>query len=294
MRIVATLDRIDELARLQTAGADALMVSVIGFSAAARTVFLPAELTDVLAAATERDMPVYIDISSPIHEAMLPDLECQMIRWANAGAEAFVCSDLSAVAVAIRLGLADQTIYQPGTFNANLYAPWFYKRQGLRGITVSREITLEDVVAIAVNHEGIEISFIGHGHLPMFHSRRRFLSDYREYRGADFVWPSGSMDLFLEERERPGRRFPIVEDATGTLLFRDRRLQSFDEAAILAPYIADFFVSRRFIADDEYDAALGVYAGRGEAKTFLDRYGASYDSGFHYRKTGLSKEGDGR
>ncbi|MFH0993491.1 MAG: U32 family peptidase [bacterium] len=294
MRIVATLERRDEMARLEAAGADVMLVSVPDFSAGVRTVFHPEELAAVCFGAAARNISVYIDVSAPIHEAMLADLERAMTLWDTRGAAAFVCADISAVAVAIRLGLAHKTIYQPGTFNANLYAPWFYKRQGLRGITVSREITLEDIVAISINHEGLEISIIGHGHLPMFHSRRQFLSDYQEYRGTELTGAEGCQNWFLEERERPGRRFPIVEDATGTMLFRDYKLQSFDETAILAPYIADFFVSRRFIADDEYEAALAAYAGRGDAKAFLARYGPTYDSGFHYRKTGLSKEGEGR
>jgi len=289
VRLVTPIRNDAEIDALKAAGADVLVAAVAGFSAAADAVRPAAAFAPLVLAAQAAGLEVYAAFTAPVHEDMLRGLAEAMKTVADAGVAAIVAADSACIRVAQDLGIAGRLIYQPGTFNSNRYDPAFFRSRGLKGVTLSREITLAQIVAIAENNPGIEISLVGHGHLPMFHSRRRFLSDDAEHRGNG-VRPADGSRFALEEEKRPGRHFPVVEDESGTTLFRDRMLVSFAELPVLAACLSDFFLLRRFTDDAVFFAAIAAYRDPSRAAAFLAAYGTRCDSGFYHRKTTLAKE----
>jgi putative protease len=195
-----------------------------------------------------------------------------------------ICFDQSVLAVAAELGIVRKIIYQPGTQNTNLFDPWYYRSIGVKGITISREVTLSDIVAIAECEPGIELSLVGHGHLPLFYSARHLISDYLQHR-HQLLQLINDPTLRLEEDTRPGQLFPIWEDEAGTQVYRAKQLCSLRELGVLKPYLADLFLERAFVSDDEYFQTIGAYAEDSLVEEYLRTFGYHCDSGSLYERT---------
>jgi putative protease len=223
-----------------------------------------------------------------IHENLLSVLDDFLAFLSRIHVDGIVCFDLSVLAMAEKNGLADLIIYRPGTMNTNSYDPWFFRKLKIKGLTLSKDITLEELISIGEDYQGMEISLVGHGYLFLFYSKRPLLKDYFEYKHAktDFL---NDESFRLAEQARHGEYYPIYEDKFGTHIFRSKKLQSFNEIKVMRPYLSDLFIERMFLADTEYFEAIAAYCDERLEASFLTRYGHGYDSGFYYTKTAPKK-----
>ena len=97
--------------------------------------------------------------------------------------------------------LENKLIYHPETLNTNYYDPQFWENKGIKGLTISKEITLDDIKEIAETSE-IEISLIGHGHLNMFHSRRPLIENFFKYTKSEYDNITDNRNLRIIEEIR--------------------------------------------------------------------------------------------
>jgi len=293
MRIVATLYDIEEIPGLSALGADAFLVHPAELSCKTRRSFSRPELMEILRRAHRFGKPVYVHLNRMIHEPDLPVLDDFMHFLSGTAIDGIVCFDLSVLALAQTHGLVGKVIYRPGTMNTNSYDPWFFRKLHLKGITLSKDITLSELISIGENYQGMEISVVGHGYLFLFYSKRPLLRNYFIHKDVKMAGFLGDESFRLVEKSRPEDWYPIFEDAAGTHIFRAKKLQSFNEIKVLRPYLADLFVDRLFQKDDEYFAAIQAYADETKESAFLQTFGSECDSGFYYQKT-LWKKGDDR
>ena len=290
MRIVATLYNPIEMESLANLGADAFLVNVQGLSTKTRAVFSLSEVSSIINLAHQAGKLVYVNINVMIEESTLAVLREFLGFLKTEPVDGIVCFDLTVLTVALEFGLGEKIIYRPGTLNTNVYDPWFFRKMKVKGITLSKDITLEELVSIGENYQGMDISLVGHGYLFLFYSKRRLLKNYFDHKKI-FVPNFLEGDTFrLAEKARQEGLYPIYEDRFGTHIFRAKKLQSLDEIDVLRPYLSDFFVERMFLPDQEYFDSIAVCAGKLEKSAFLIRYGKEYDHGFYYLKT-VSKKG---
>jgi putative protease len=292
MRIVATLTDIREIPVLSALGADVFLVHPADLSCKARRTFSNPELLAIFEQAHQAGKRVYVHVNRIIHEPDLSALEDFLSFLAGTDVDGIVCFDLTVLAVAENYGLAGKIIYQPGTMNTNSYDPWFFRKLRIKGITLSKDITLSELISIGENYQGLEISVVGHGYLDLFYSKRPLLRNYFIHKNQKAPGYLGDESFRLVEKARPDDRYPIYEDAGGTHIFRSGKLQSFNEIKVIRPYLTDFFVDRMFLEDEEYFAALAAYADETKEAEFLRKFGFGYDSGFYYQKALLKKGGD--
>ncbi|MDD3126679.1 MAG: U32 family peptidase [Candidatus Izemoplasmatales bacterium] len=284
MRIVVTLHSLLEMKQMSALGADVFLVNSDCLSTKTMKCFSKMDIATIIEEAHQINKLVYVNLNTIIHEPDIPILEAFLSFLAATNIDGIVCFDLSVVALAEQYGLNDKIIYQPGTMNTNSYDPWFFRKLKIKGITLSKDITLAELIAIGENYQGMEISLVGHGYSFLFYSKRLLLKSYFEYRGKPVPNLSNCDGFRLIENQRPEEMYPIYEDGFGTHIFRSRKLQSFNEVKVMRPYLSDFFVDRMFIEDEEYYASIGAYKDETNELLFLNRYGNSYDSGFYYQK----------
>ena len=289
MQVITHLYDPKEIQHFKELGVHGVLLPVSSFSTAVQKSFQVMELSSILDILQEQEMYSYLLLNTVIYEHDLSLLEETLRQLKEYSFDGIVCFDYSVAIVAKKYDLIHKIIYQPGTQNTNLFDPHYFYEQGIKGITVSREIPFEDIMAIILHAPDFEISLQGHGYLEMFYSARELLTLYQEYKHQPISLKQQT-SLSIEEEIRPGLHYPIYEDEHGTHIFRPKALQSFQELIVLRPYLNQFFVSRLFLSDEEHTHALEAILGRTSYQSFLDQY-PHYDSGFYYKKTSQLKGG---
>ena len=197
---------------------------------------------------------------------------------------------------AIQLGLQDRLVYQPDTLITNSADAAFYRAQGCQGVSLAREITLEEICAIASRCSGVEM--LVHGRFSIMHSRRQLLHSYFAFLKRPDDDPHGRRDLSLKEETREAH-MPIIEDEGGTHVFSEYTLQSFAQIRTLVESgVSRLRIDSIFHDDDWSVRALSDYqsvlAGRLSPQEAIERWdredpSGCYGEGFYYTKTSLVK-----
>lgn len=279
MRVVARLKNLIEIEKLISLGVDVFLVDTpLAVKKINGNLFF--ELDKII----NLDKNIYLLVNKMIHESDLDMLEKILKIADNDKIKGIVCGDLTVMVMAKKLGLENKIIYQPGTMNTSSFDNVYFSNQGIKGITISKEITLDEIENIFKN-KVTEISLIGHGYLDMFYSKRNLLTSYFEYKGMTHKNIKNNDKFRLKEEMRPDSFYPIFEDNGGTHIFRDKALESFDEISILKMYLDDFFVERMFMEDEEYYDSLLAYQSSDYKVEFLKKYKEKYNKGFYYQYT---------
>ncbi|MBR2825055.1 MAG: U32 family peptidase [Solobacterium sp.] len=183
----------------------------------------------------------------------------------------------------------EKCIYRPETLVTNqMDANWWYSR-GLKSVSISPLITLEETLHMIRNVPNSEC--VIHGHLMMSYSKRYLVSAFTNHN--DLPSLRNNYDLTIQEEKRDGH-MPIYEDENGTLIYTDFVLESFNELPILMKKgISRVFVNGEFLKDEELLDALSIYKQIMEEKdvqnqivSFFEKYKeTSYSKGYYEEKT---------
>lgn len=291
MRIVAQLNDIDELEHLVSLGADVLLVHTNSFTRNTKYGKTIDEIKVLSSKIQAVGKEMYLLFNTMIHESQIDTYREFLSSIQSTKIDGFVCFDFSMYPLLSEFSLENKMIYQPGTLTTNYYDPIFVKENKIKGLTLSKEITLHHMMQIMLVTEDVEFSYIGHGYQEMFYSKRPLLQNYFIHKNHPRNDLLGSQDFYLIEELRKEDHYPIVEDMFGTTIFRSHPLHSFTEIGVIRPYLTDFFVERIFMEDAEYYDSLLAYSDPSTQKAFLEKYPHHFDSGFYYRDIAFTKEG---
>jgi len=279
MKIVARLKTISEIEKLINLGVDVFLVDTpLAVKKIEDQVFSSLE------AIKKTSKEIYLLANKMIHQEDLEELRKLLIIAKKHQINGIVVGDITAMIIAKELGIENKIIYQPGTMNTSSFDSEYFKEKSIKGITISKEITIEEIERFFTNKQ-IELSLIGHGYLDMFYSKRKLLTNYFIYKGIKRTLITDNYCFRLKEEIRDKSNYPIFEDYSGTHIFRDKALESFSEFKVLSKGIDDFFVERIFLTDEEYYEALAAYNNLEKAEAFLNKYGDNYNKGFYYQYT---------
>jgi putative protease len=273
MKLVATLKNPQEILTLKSLGASVLMLETDAFTRASEATFSLQECQSLIPEIHEAGMQAYVLFNTMIHESDLEALKKWLVGLVHGDVDAIVAFDLSVAVMANMMGIHQRVIYQPGTFNTHCQMAKELKSLELKGTTISREATIDEVIRFALNNPEIERSLVGHGYLEMFVSRRKLVTNHFRYRKQD-QFSTGRFTL--QEMTRPTMDYPISEDRFGTQIFRAKKVAVFSLVTVLDPIIDDLFISRVFISDREYYDAIKAYRLH-DSTAFMAQYGADYE-----------------
>ncbi len=283
MNLVARVKTFTELETFHQLGVDVFSLDTI-FTTKVIQVFNLDEIKRVMVYALEHQKRVYVLINRMIHQDDISNLVDFLSQLKPLQVSGIVINDLTVYVLAKKLGMEDLIIYQPGTMNTDSFSAIHLSNKQLKGITLSREITLEEIEEIARLKQSIELSIIGHGYLDMFYSKRKLITHYALHKNISGKEYINNVHMRLNEEIRPDDFYPILEDAFGTHMFRSHKLLSFHEMKRLHSILSDFFIERLFIEDAEYYDSIRLYKGHLPYSEFMKKY-QGFDSGFYYRRT---------
>lgn len=205
-------------------------------------------------------------------------------------------SDESVLWCAMQLEMHDRLVYAPETLVTNHQDASYYIQEGIKGVVLSKDITLKELCSIA-SHCPNQCEVIIHGRVNIMHSRRNLLSSYMEFIKKD-VPVRHRQDLYLIEEKRQDK-MPIIEDEMGTHVFSGYTLASFVELKALKEASVAYVRIEGLFHDVDYVLeALDLYhqVQKGaDPYAIMDAYQEKYiddhvSDGFYHQATSKIKE----
>lgn len=298
INFIATLFDLKDIEAYRQAGAGSVVVAVPFFSARGAALFEEQELKQIKQACVQAGLKMYVAVNRFFTEEELAKLEA-FLRYLKALAvDGIYYGDECVLYLAEQLQMKDVLIYAPDTLLTNPYDAQYYLSQGISMVSISKEITLEEICEIARQvQEGIEITI--HGRVNMMHSKRKLVSNYLQFIGKEEAI-QGKKDLYIMEETRD-EHMPIIEDELGTHVFSGYTLVSFEELkSFVEAGIKNFKIDGIFHDSAYVIEALSLYQAilkGADPQAILKQYEKAYEqdhvsNGFYYTKTSKVKVGE--
>lgn len=290
MKLAVTPFNLTNIKELSDNGADIFIIGNEQYANRLVYSFSNEEIREASKLIKSINKEIYINLNLIVHNNDLESIHEFLILIKELNVDGIIFGDLGVYQLAKKLNIERKLIYNPETLNTNYYDPVFWKNKDILGLTISKEITIEDIAIIA-NNSDIEISLIGHGHLNMFHSRRPLIENYFKYTNSEYENYIENRNLRLIEEIRD-ESYPIFQDSHGTHIFRDKSLESFQEVNKLKD-ILDIFIIDGIFKDTtylletlkNYKELLLLPDYKEKALEISKLYEKDHDSGFLYKKT---------
>lgn len=219
MELLAPAGNLEKLYYAYTYGADAAYIGISNFSLRARAENFHEDQWKIIDS-VKGDKKLYGAVNIYFHNEDLAKLKESFPYFAQYPLDAFIVSDLGA-AVLLKERFPDIELHLSTQANCiNKEAAKVYASLGFSRVVLGRETTLDAIKEIKDAVPELEIETFVHGAMCIAYSGRCFLSRYMTDRSANqgdcahscrWDYKVHSLDLALEEKERPGEYYPIYE-----------------------------------------------------------------------------------
>lgn len=203
-------------------GADAVYLACdkFGMRAAADN-FSLAEAARAITFAHENSVKAYFTLNTLMNAPDLRELPAYFEALADAGADAFIISDMGAFSLAKRHApnVALHVSTQASVMNSEAARAWH--DLGASRVVCAREMSLADIADLCANVPAeLEVEAFVHGAMCMAYSGRCLLSSAMTGRSGNrgACAQSCRWSYALVEEKRPGEFFPIDEDVRGSYI----------------------------------------------------------------------------
>ena len=226
MELIATPYKLEDIERLKNAGADAVVIANPFYSARGAAYFQRKDMGSLRLRTRQLHMKMYVLVNRFFMEDELTSLRAHLAYLKELDVDGIYYGDEGVLYEAKKLQLTAKLIYHPDTLITNKEDVQYYLDEGIKMVTISKDITLKEICEIARHVKG-ECEVIIHGRLNMMHSKRTLLTNYMTFIGKQESLKK-KQDLYIMEENRD-EKMPILEDDLGTHVFTGYTLVSFEE-----------------------------------------------------------------
>ncbi len=217
-----------------------------------------AEMIEIINICKNRKQKIYVALNKIIHEEELNEIDEYIRKLKEYEIDGIIFGDLAVYQMAKKYGMENKLIYNPETYITNYESVRFFKRKGIKRVSVAKEITLEEIKEIAAK-KIMEIDILGHGAVNMFHSMRDLVSNYFRYLKYEEPTAKHNEELYLIEEMRPDK-YPIIEDQNGTHVFSSFDLCTINYLdVIIENHVTSIRIDGLFKSDDVLYNIVNVY-----------------------------------
>ena len=289
MELLVTIRNTNDIDKLKTV-CDGFIVGSLFTSGYDLTI---TDLTNINDFCKSKNIKIYVTIDNFISEDDKMQLFNYMDFINQLNVDGIYFHDLGVYDVARTFGMETKLIYDGQTIVCNSLDVNFYISQGINGVVLSRELTINEITNILKNNPQ-RCDLLVFGHTRMSYSKRRFLTNYFKEINSyyDFL---NKKSLYLVEEKRD-YKMPIIEDESGTKIYTDYVFQMYKEIPSLKQYIKRGIVDTLFINDDRILTVLRDLKRLTEKNSeFLfnalnTNYPDNYSTGYLYQKTNITKD----
>jgi collagenase-like PrtC family protease len=290
INLITTLERKEDLPALLASAADTILVSVRGLSSSCAQPLSPEERTEVSAKVKAAGKRLAVLANITLHEDMVAPAEQLM---ADCFAEEHVSvffADPALFYMAKKYDMVSRMVYEPETLmTSSPDGEWWISR-GVEGVCISPLLTLKETVSIASTVKKAIVTV--HGRTLMSRSYRKLLTAYKDQNHLEQE-VTGNRRLYIVEKQREGN-MPIFEDETGTLIYSDDILDSFDfidqiiESKPIAFLINGSYMdlNQQLASIEAYKKILDGTSASTVGKEYREQFSSEpLDSGYYEQKT---------
>ena len=230
MELLAPAGNIEKLRYAYFYGADAAYIGLKNFSLRARADnFEPEEAESIRR--MKGNKKLYAALNIFFHNRDLVRLEKEMETLALFPLDSLIISDMGCYRT-IRKYFPDLPLHLSTQANCvNVEAAKFYQDLGFKRIILGREASLKEISEIRSALPDLELEIFVHGAMCLAYSGRCFLSRWMADRSANEGFCAHSCRWkyrYLEEEERPGEYYPVIEGDNFTTILSSRDICMID------------------------------------------------------------------
>lgn len=296
INLIASPFILEDIEKLKRAGVSSVVLGTPFFSVRSTCHFTNEQLAQAKEICRKLDLQCYILLNRFFVEDEIEDLKEHLCYLKELDVDGIYFTDMGVFYEAKQLGMQSKMIYNPDTILTNSADVQTYMDLGMKMCTLSKEITLEDMVKIGKKAQ-CNLEVIIHGRLNMMHSKRNLLTNYMQFLNKDIDLKNNSA-LYLMEENRE-EHMPIIEDEHGTHIYTGFTLCNFEEVEdIIHAGILNLRIESMFYSIDEVCQIISDYkkviehpaGGREMYREYEKQYpNQNVTKGFLYKKTGLLK-----
>ncbi len=226
MELLSPAGNIEKLYYAYEYGADAAYIGIKNFSLRAKADNFSADEYEAIRR-VKGSRKLYTALNIYFHDSDIETLEKESDYIHLYPLDGFIVSDIGILGF-LKKNFPDKEIHLSTQANCvNTEAAKMYRDMGIKRIVLGRELSLKEIEAIKNNVPDLEIEVFAHGAMCLAYSGRCFLSKYLADRSAnqgDCAHSCRWQYRVLEESERPGEYFPVVQGENFTSILSSKDL----------------------------------------------------------------------
>ena len=230
MELLSPAGNIEKLYYAYEYGADAAYIGIKNFSLRAKADNFSAHEYEAIRR-VKGNKKLYTALNIYFHDSDIETLEKESDYIHQYPLDGFIVSDIGILGF-LKKNFPDKELHLSTQANCvNTEAAKMYRDMGIKRIVLGRELSLKEIAAIKNNVPDLEIEVFAHGAMCLAYSGRCFLSKYLADRSAnqgDCAHSCRWQYRVLEESERPGEYFPVVQGDNFTSILSSKDLCMID------------------------------------------------------------------
>lgn len=230
MELLSPAGNIEKLYYAYEYGADAAYIGIKNFSLRAKADNFSADEYEAIRK-VKGNKKLYTALNIYFHDSDIKILEKESDYIHQYPLDGFIVSDIGILGF-LKKNFPDKELHLSTQANCvNTEAAKMYRDMGIKRIVLGRELSLKEIEVIKNNVPDLEIEVFAHGAMCLAYSGRCFLSKYLADRSAnqgDCAHSCRWQYRVLEESERPGEYFPVVQGENFTSILSSKDLCMID------------------------------------------------------------------
>lgn len=230
MELLSPAGNIEKLYYAYEYGADAAYIGIKNFSLRAKADNFSSDEYEAIRR-VKGDKKLYTALNIYFHDSDIRALEEESEYIHKYPLDGFIVSDIGILGF-LKKNFPGKELHLSTQANCvNTEAAKMYRDMGIKRIVLGRELSLKEIEAIKNNVPDLEIEVFAHGAMCLAYSGRCFLSKYLADRSAnqgDCAHSCRWQYRVLEESERPGEYFPVVQGENFTSILSSKDLCMID------------------------------------------------------------------
>ena len=226
MELLSPAGNIEKLYYAYEYGADAAYIGIKNFSLRAKADNFSADEYEAIRK-VKGNKKLYTALNIYFHDSDIETLEKESDYIHQYPLDGFIISDIGIIGY-LKKHFPDKELHLSTQANCvNTEAAKMYRDMGIKRIVLGRELSLKEIETIKNNVPDLEIEVFAHGAMCLAYSGRCFLSKYLADRSAnqgDCAHSCRWQYRVLEESERPGEYFPVVQGENFTSILSSKDL----------------------------------------------------------------------
>ena len=230
MELLSPAGNIEKLYYAYEYGADAAYIGIKNFSLRAKADNFSSDEYEAIRR-VKGNKKLYTALNIYFHDSDIRALEEESEYIHKYPLDGFIVSDIGILGF-LKKNFPGKELHLSTQANCvNTEAAKMYRDMGIKRIVLGRELSLKEIEAIKNNVPDLEIEVFAHGAMCLAYSGRCFLSKYLADRSAnqgDCAHSCRWQYRVLEESERPGEYFPVVQGENFTSILSSKDLCMID------------------------------------------------------------------